>query len=270
MRRLAVIGTALLVLGAASTASAAINTYTAPIKFSSKKAGTAKKPAPLGFTLDIKASGTNGNRTAVLQNIRTKIYGLRFDGKDFPSCSLSKIAAAKNDNVCPKGAKVAAGYITAALGPSNNFTLNAPGVASCDPELDVWNSGQGKLTFFFVDTPTHICLGGALHTGSTGPYPATYKVQGKYTVTNVPIPDYIDFPLGKSPTALAGSLETEHLVWFKRTTKVKVKGKKKTVAAISAVGCQKGKRPYATTFSATLPTTGANETDTVSGSAKCS
>ncbi len=269
MRRIVFVVMTVAALVAASSAYAAINTYTAPIKFSSKKAGTAKKPAPLGFTLNITASGTNGNRTAVLQNIRTKIYGLRVDGKHFPTCSLSKIAAAKNDNVCPKGAKVAAGAITALLGPSNNFALHAVGVANCDPELDVWNSGQGKLTFFFVDTPTHVCLGGALHTGSTGPYPATYKVQGKYLVTNVPIPDYIDFPLGKSPTALAGSLVTEHLVWFKHTTKVKVKGKKKTVAAISSVGCKKGKRPYSTTFSATLPTTGTNETQTVSGSAKC-
>jgi hypothetical protein len=269
LRRIVFVVTAVAVLVAASSAYGAINAYTAPMKFAPKKSGSAKKPVAISFTQNITASGTNGNRTAVLQNIRTKIYGLRVNGKNFPTCSLSKIAAAKNDNVCPKGAKVAGGAITALLGPSNNFDLHAMGVANCDPALDVWNSGQGKLTFFFVDTPTHICLGGALHTGSTGPYPATYKMRGKYLITNVPIPDYIDFPLGKSPTALAGSLVTEHLVWFKHTTKVKVKGKKKTVAAVSSVGCKKHKRPYSTAFSAVLPTTGTHETQTISGSAKC-
>ncbi len=269
MRRISVVVvTALAALVAASAAYAEpINTYTAPFKFTSKKAGTAKKPAPIGFTEDISATGTGGNRTAVLLNIQTKIYGLKVDGKDFAKCSLSTIANAHTDTVCPPKAKVATGYITAALGPANNFATNAAGVAACDPDLDVWNSGQGKLTFFFVDTPTHVCLGGALHTGSTGPYPATYKVQGKNLITNVPIPDYIDFPLGKSATALAGSLETEHLVWFKKTAKVK--GKK--VASISSVGCQKRKRPYSTTFSATRSYTGVPiEKDSAKGTAPCS
>lgn len=260
MRRIVLLGTALVVLVAASSAYASINTYTAPFTFTSKKAGTPKKPAPVGFTENITASGTNGNRTAVLLDVKTKIYGLKVDGKDFPTCSLSKIAAALNDTVCPKKAEVATGYITASLGAQNNFQI--PGTA-CDPELDVWNSGQGKLTFFFVDTPTHVCLGGALHTGSTGPYPATYKMQGKYLVTNVPEPHYIDFPT----PGLAGSLETEHLVWFKSTAKKHGK----TVAAISSVGCQKGKRPYSTTFTANLPTAGpGTEVDTTSGTAPCS
>ena len=77
-----------------------------------------------------------------------------------------------------------------------------------------------------------MCLGGALTTGGTPPYPATYKIQGGFLVTNVPIPAAIDFPLG--PGSLAGSLETEHLVWAKRTKKVKGK----TVASISSVGVQ--------------------------------
>ncbi|MGI8505889.1 MAG: hypothetical protein ACR2MK_03630 [Solirubrobacteraceae bacterium] len=262
MRRIVLITTALGVLVAAASAYAAINTYQANVGFTSKKAGTAKKPVPIGFTLDLAASGTNGNRSAVLLDIKTKMYGIKLDGKDFPTCSLSRIAAAKNDNVCPKGSEVATGAIKALLGSATNFSSSAPGVATCDPQLDVWNSGQGKLTFFFVDTPTHQCLGGALHTGSTGPYPATYKQQGKYTVTDVPIPSYIDFPV----PGLAGSLINEHLKFF--STSKKVKGK--TVAPIASVGCQGKKRPYSVTFTSNLPPAGtAKETDTVSKSAPC-
>lgn len=258
MRRIIVIATALGVLVAASAAYAAINTYTAPMSFSSSKAGTASKPHPTSFTQNIKAMGTNGNRTAVLLNIKTKIYGLKVNGKDFPTCSFAKIENAKNDTGCPKGALVAKGSITAELGSRTNFTV--PGTP-CDPDLHVWNSGQGKLTFFFVIAPpTHVC--GGLQTGSTGPYPATYKVQGKYLVTNIPIPSYVDFPV----TGIAGSLTGEHLVWTSHSKKVH--GKK--VYSIASVGCLKGKRPYSTTFTANLPTAGtATETDTVSGSAAC-
>ncbi len=259
MRRILVIATALGVLVAAASAYAAINTYSASLGFTSKKAGSASKPVPIGYTQDIKATGTNGNRTAILLDINTKIYGLTADGKDFPTCSLSKIAAAHNDTVCPKGAKVATGDITASLGGQSDF--KAVG-AACDPNLDVWNSGQGKLTYFFVDTPTHQCLSGALQTGSTGPYPATYKTQGKYLVVNVPIPKYIYYPA----PSLAGSLETEHLVWVKASKKVKGK----TVAAIASVACQGNKRPYSMTFTSTLPPAGpAKEVDTVSKSAPC-
>jgi hypothetical protein len=262
LRRLALIAVAVGMLIAAGAAYAAtqINTYNATLKFSPTKAGTASKPVPISYTQDIKATGTNGNRTAVLTDIKTKIYGLKADGKDFPTCSLAKISAAGNDTSCPKGAQVASGYITASVGAQNNFALAG---TPCDPLLHVWNSGQGKLTFFFVDTaPNHECLGGALTTGKVGPYPATYKTQGKYLVVDVPVPHYVSFPA----PGVAGSLETEHLVWAKVTKKVKGK----TVAATASIGCQGKKRPYSTTFTANLPTTGQTQTSSVPGSAKCS
>jgi hypothetical protein len=252
---------ALVIAGVAYAAS--INTYTATLSFSSKKAGTPAKPAPIGFVQKIDAKGTNGNRTAVLTDILTKIYGLKADGKDFPQCSATKIANAGDDTGCPKGALVATGAITAAVGSATDFTAAG---AACDPELHVWNSGQGKLTFFFVDTPTHQCLGGALRTGQVGPYPATYKNKGKYLVVDVPVPKYVSFPA----PGQAGSLETEHLTWLKSTKKVHGK----TVAAIASTACLKGKRPYTTTFTANLPTStgapGSPEVDTVKGSAACS
>jgi len=247
----------------ASNKAQAINTYKTTLKFTSKASGTSKKPAPMGFTQDIKATGTHGNRTAVLLDLKTKVYGLVSNAKDFPTCAFTAIENAKNDTVCPKGAEVASGYITATLGSYSNFQASGQ---SCDPTLDVWNSGGGKLTFFFVDTATHQCLNGALTTGSVGPYPATVKQQGKYMVVDVPIPSFVDFPLG--PGALAGSLETEHLVWKKATTKVHGK----TVPLFASTACQGKNRPYSQSFKATLPSsTGAATTQsaTVSHKAAC-
>lgn len=253
---------ALAIAGVAYAAS--INTYKATLSFSGKKAGTAAKPVPVGYSQNITATGTNGNRTAVLTDILTKIYGLKADGKDFPQCSAAKISGAGDDTSCPKGALVATGAITAAVGSATDFTAAAQ---SCDPLLHVWNSGQGKLTFFFVDqAPNHLCLNGNLKTGQVGPYPATYKTQGKYLVVDVPVPHYVSFPA----PGVAGSLMTEHLNWLKVTKKVHGK----TVAASASVACLKGKRPYTTTFTANLPgptgNPGAPQKDTVTGSAPCS
>jgi hypothetical protein len=266
LKKIVLIAAALGVLVAAGTAYAAINTYTATLSFSPKKAGTASKPVPLSYTQNIVAKATTaGNRTAVLTDIVTKIYGLKADGKDFPTCSFASIGANGNDTKCPKGALVATGFITASVGSTADFSTAAG--APCNPLLHVWNSGQGKLTFFFVDqAPNHLCLNGNLKTGQVGPYPATYKTQGKYLVVDVPVPHYVSFP---APGA-SGSLESEHLNWLKVTKKVKGK----TVAMSSSVGCLKGKRPYTTTFTANQPSpTGApgpNEVDTVKASAPCS
>jgi hypothetical protein len=264
LRRIVLIATAVGVLGAASAAYAVtqINTYTATVKFTSKSAGTAKKPVPIGYTLDITASGTNGNRTAILQDLKTKIYGLAIDQKDFPTCSLNAIANAKSDAGCPKGALVASGYIHAEVGNPKDFTTAA---TPCNPALDVWNSGAGKLTYFFVDTPAHNCNGLGLKTGSTGPYPSTIKTQGKFLISDTPIPSFVGRPLG-----LAGSLLVEHLVFTHQSKKVKGK----TVQSLTTVGCQGTKRPYSETLTANLPdpTTGlggTTQTATVSHTAPC-
>ena len=107
MRRIVIAVTALVVLGTASAVYAAtsspINTYTAPMKFTPGKAGSKKKPSPIGFTQDITATGTNGNRTAVTLDFLTKIYGLKVDGKDFPTCSLHKIAHGQERQRLPEG-----------------------------------------------------------------------------------------------------------------------------------------------------------------------
>jgi len=259
MKRIAVLVTALAVLGTAATSYAAINTYGAGIAVTSKQAGTPSKPVPAGYTENLQVHGTNGNRAGVQLDIKTRIYGLVENGKDFPTCTLNQIANAQTDTVCPRGARVATGSITATLGSATDF--KAAGFA-CEPQLNVWNSGQGKLTFFFVETPAHQCLGGALKTGAVGPYPATYKQVGKYLELDVPIPRYIDYPV----SGLVGSLESEHLTFFKLTRQVHGK----TVAATSSIGCQGHTRPYSATFTSTLPTSGpAQEVHAVSGAAAC-
>ena len=258
MKRIAIAVTAVVVmLVAAGSALAAVNTYTASYKFMGNK-GSASKPAALSFNQKITAKPVMaGGRSGLLHDIKTTIYGARVNTAGFPSCSLSKIANAQNDTGCPAKAQVASGSITASVGPKSPFTASTG--QACDPLLHVWNTGPGKLAFFFVDTPSHQCLGGQLHTGSVGPFPATYKASGKNLSIDIPIPNTVDFPAGMSAN-LTGSLETETLNWKSQSMGSKHE--------ITSVGCQGGKRPYAFAFQAGLPG-GANETKSVKGSGSC-
>ena len=134
----------------------------------------------------------SGNlRPPILLDVKIKVYGLKVDGKDFATCSFAKIEAAHNDNVCPKKAMVATGYIHALLGDSTDFTKTG---AACDPGLDVWNGGQGKVTYFFYTNNAYQCLGGALKTGATPPYAGTYKMVGKYFEIDTPDPERDQLP----------------------------------------------------------------------------
>jgi hypothetical protein len=258
LRRIAVIATALLVLGAAGVAYAASQTYTAKMTFTTKKAGTKKKPVAIGYKLTLQYTGTASTpRPPVQLDIKTKIYGLQLNGKNFPTCSVTKIDNARNDNVCPKGALVGSGYIHSTLGAATNF--NVAGF-ECSPLLDVWNAGQGKQAFFFRTGPGHTC--GNLQTGDTPAYPGTYKTQGKYLMTNVPVPHDIDYPVA----GIVGSLQYEQLTYKSQTKKVH--GKK--VLSQESVGCLKHKRPYSVTTVTTGGSAGsAKKTETVSHSAPC-
>ena len=255
MKRIVLVATAAAVLIAATVAFAAtpINNYTATYSFSPGSSGTAKTPQKTAFTQKFGVtSATAGNRAGILLNIKTTIYGLKGNLKGLPTCTIPKITAAGTDTGCPKGALVAKGSIAALLGSSTNFLTSAT-AGSCNPNLDVWNAGPGKLAYFFVPTAAntpHACLNGAIKTGQVPPYPGTYKQSGKNLVLNTPIPATVDYP----SQGLVGSLQSETLTWKS--------------SAFTSVACQGSKRAYSTVFTATLPGQSPVAT-TVPGSAPC-
>jgi hypothetical protein len=254
LKRIVLVATAAAMLIAATVAFAAtpINTYKATVSFSQNSSGTAKKPVKTAFTQKfVVTPGTAGNRAGILLNINNTVYGLKVNVKGLPTCSIGTITAAGTDANCPKGALVAKGSINALLGSSSDFSTSAT-AGSCNPNLDVWNAGQGKLAFFFVPAASgaHSCLGGAIKVGQVPPYPGTYKQSGKNIVVNVPIPATVDYP----SQGLVGSLQSETLKW--------------SSSAITSVACKGNTRPYTNTFTATLPNQ-ANEVTKTSGSAPC-
>ncbi len=257
--RKVIIATVVALFALTAVASAAgPNADSGSVTYSSNKAGTKKKPHAISYVLKINTTATGTTLPQVTREVKLKIYGMKVDGKHFTTCSFNTIGTAKNDNVCPKKALVGSGSIVATL-------QGAPGSAPlpCTPYLDVWNSGQGKLTYFFRIGGSHQC--GGLQTGSTPPYAGTYKEQGGFFSSDVKIPPQINYPT----QGLTGLLFSESLNFTSQTAKVK--GKKYISQAVT--GCKKGKRPWQLqVISAPLSAgqTGPGQTSTVNGSSSCS
>ena len=126
MRRIIFLGTALVVLIAASVAVAAtLNTYTAKLTFSPTKAGSKSQPVAVSFVEMLTAkNATSGLRAGALNDIKTTIYGLVSNAKKFPTCDGNKISAMKSDSFCPKKALIATGPVK-----SSSVTRPSPGPA---------------------------------------------------------------------------------------------------------------------------------------------
>jgi len=263
VRRTIIIGTAIAMLVGASAAFASFNTYSASFTFSPTKAGSSNSPVPVGFAHVYHTGGTSGNRSAPWTDVKSTIYGLVSNGKYFPTCSLAKIAAAKNDNICPKGAEVATGVSNALLGPQQ--VPKAKGTP-CNPGIDVWNAGPGKVVYVLTAKTALQC--GGLKTGDAAPFYGYVSLHGKNLVIDVPQPPDVSTKVANIK-GIYSSVILEKLTFKKLTTKVKGK----TVGYLESVGCKAGKRPWTQSFTAlNYPGQpgGTTSTQTVVGSAKCS
>jgi hypothetical protein len=284
LRRTIIIGAALAALlgsGIAFAASNDFNSYTATETFSPNHAGTAKKPSPIGISEHWVAKGNNGHNTAPLVRIVAKIYGMKTDGKDFPTCTASKINSAganggKWNKACPGGetgpAMIGQGPVESELvSPSGPTSHGVP----CDPYLYIYNGGQGTQVFFFTETPfapnpKYKCVNGAVPTGSAAAYNGfitnASKSNGNTWTLNIPLPASVSTNAGN--TGLYASLEKLDVTYAKKTEKKNGK----TIAYGASVGCKGGKRPWSFTFYAQnykgqQPT---HQTTTKSGTAACS
>jgi hypothetical protein len=257
LKRTIAVGTALVVLLTAGVAYAALNSYAGSGLTFSHGVGTAKKPVPISWKETLKAANTTpGKSAAVLTDIKTTIYGMTIDSKDFPTCSSKTIdSPPRYDAACPKKSLIGTGPVRAVLGPN---TLNASQGFTCITYLHVYNAGGGKAWYFFTTKPNSC---GTLTTGQTAPYEGTSKRVGKNLVIDVPLPP--DVSTNVANIHLYGSLVSEVLTFPKLTTKAKGK----TVGYFNSVGCQKGKRPYKIAFTATNGST--SQTQVVSGKGNC-
>jgi len=254
LRRIIIIGTAVAVLCSAAVALAAGNfdTFTATSTFSPSTAGSETHPSLLTLTEHWTAKGSSGGNAAPLTKIVAKVYGLTYNGKDFPTCSAAKINAAGSsgqwDKVCPKGSYIGGGAVEAQLTPPASGTGTA-----CDPYLRIFNGGPTTQTFFFVVSPwtdsagtvpsSRTCAG--TKTGvACAAYSGTLSHSGKTAVLTIKLP-------GCASTNAAGlglyaALQKLDVTYNKLTTKVNGK----VIGYGESVACLGNKRPYSITFTA--------------------
>jgi hypothetical protein len=252
---IAVTTIAALVAAAGAYAATALNTYpNSSLTFHSGNPGTPAKPSPASFEeLFHVQNATPGLNAAPAIDIKLKMYGLRLDWKDFPTCSPAKVLASYGAG-CPPKSLVATGPITAALGSP---TLTGP-TSPCDPLLKAWNAGGGRVVEFLLITATHPCSG--VTPPGANPYVVTFKQAGNYLVQDAPLPPDVSTQAAGLP--LYSSITQNDLIWGATR---RVKGK--TVSYLSSIGCMHGKRPYSMTFTATNGTT--PETTVINGNGAC-
>jgi hypothetical protein len=262
MRRKVIAITALvcLVVAGSAFAATAFNHYGASFKFSGP-AGSKKKPAAVSYTLTYSAaSTTSGNRAWPLTDIKSTLDGVKSNWKSFPKCTEAQMDnLPKYNAVCPKNSLVATGPVQSYVGPGSDMAVGAPGSWACSLKLWVYNSGGGKLTYFFTVPNPAKCNG--LTTGAAQPYVATTKEVHGNLFQDVPLPP--DVSTNVEHLGLYGSLEHEVLN-FKKLT-IKVKGK--TVPFIASTGCTKNKHKWSVTFAGNNGST--TQTQTINGAAKC-
>lgn len=258
MRRLVIIGTAIAVLGASAVAYAAthFNNYNGSNLAITKAAGSKAKPAALGMVETLKANAPSGQRAAPLDNIKLKIYGVKFDVGKLPVCSDSKIESNKTnpDGGCPKGSVIGGGPVHSELGSGTNSSASAG--TPCNPYLNVFNGGPKTQVFYFYTKAATDC--GGLTTGATAPYDGHISYAGGNAIVNVPLPPDISTKVANLPNYY-GSLITETLTFGK-----KADGK----VYMAGVGCKAGKRAWSITFT-NENYGGGSDTQTVKGSSKC-
>jgi hypothetical protein len=264
LRRKLIIGgalAALCALAGVAYASTALNNYSAKIAFSSSKPGSAAKPVPLSYTETLTANNPDSSKVAApLVDIKTTIYGMTSNLKDFKTCSEATIEKGPKYNAnCPKGSEVASGFVNSELGGP---TLAKSAAVACNPDLAIYNGGGNKEFYFFTAPSPRSCNG--LTTGATLPYVGTVAKSGKNLVINVPLPPDVSTKVANIPDEY-GSLIKESI----RVTALSTKVHGKTVYSQQSVACSGSKRPYSVAFTAVASASSPKVTQTVKGSAKC-
>src|SRR3954466_16020894 len=112
MRRVAAIVAALVtVLAAAGIAYAQAqnNTYAVQAAVTPTGKGNKKKPNPVGVKFNYQVNEAAGLQPAAAKTYKIDFYGLKTNGRRFPTCTFQQISQAQGGADCPAGSKVGTG-----------------------------------------------------------------------------------------------------------------------------------------------------------------
>lgn len=238
MRKIALLITAFVtVLAVAATAVAQSgNSYAIQGSITPNKAGSKKKPTIVREKFSYQVTGPNSQAPSAVNKYRIDLYGVRSNGKYFPTCTYNSIVANNNsDAKCKSGSLVGQGTVISDL-----YGANPAQFTSCKKSLKLYNGGQNKLTLYLYG-PGSDCGG----IGNSFLIAASYvKGSGGGQVLTFTVPPSILHPVPGFTTAVTSTQSTINL-----TAKRVGKGRRaRRVGYLESVGCLGKKRPFVVSF----------------------
>ncbi len=217
----------------------AVNTYEVDIASGSpNKAGSAAKPVPSSLNFGYEVGDTENLRPSVIAQYRIAAEGIKYFTKARPTCTFAQADEAPAFNKKCKKAIVGNGTIANAFGAATDRA----GKAACDVKLTLINISNGPgvnqkrgAMAIRIDTDPPACPL-SIHASLAAPI-FDVKIEGiKGSELRFSVPDNLKHPAPGVDNSVIDV--TSHVL--KKTGKVKVKGKQRTVGFASAVG-RKGK-----------------------------
>lgn len=251
MRKFWVAGTAamlVLALAAIAIAQTAVeNTYEVIGSTSPPKAGTKKKPVPIGIAFDYNVSEREGRRPTPVKKYSIQFQGTQVNTNFFKKCSDSTIEA-EGPEGCPSGSIVGTGFIENETGDRNDPNNRS---IKCNAGIFVINEGNRDATIYVRGTQTSTDPRTRCDINLAAPIDANFVKRGNVSALEFVVPDSLLHPL---PTLSNAVKRVDSNV--KRLT---VKRRGKTRGFFEAVGgCRNGKRLITVVFT---PETGSTKSD---------
>jgi hypothetical protein len=255
MRKFSIAAIAVVALFAMAGIAYAANVYSLTSASTSPKGkGSPDKPFPTGVKFGYTVKDAAGPRGAPVKTYKIAFQGLTNKyAKNFPKCSYSDTAAdaplSTINAKCGK-AKVGSGRIESLVAPDASTDPNQV-LFYCNLQLTLYNLGNGIAIRLDADNTTQPTS----QDGPIGCIVNTHRaIQAKFKnlkIGGVPSAslnfDVLPELLHNSGLAITVANTTSSIP--KKTTKVKVNGKKRTVGFYSSIGCgKKNKREIRVTF----------------------
>jgi hypothetical protein len=226
----------------------AVNTYEVDIASGgpTNKPGSAAKPGPAFLNFGYEVGDTENLRPSVIKQYFIASEGIKYFPKARPTCTFAQADQAPAYNRKCKAAVVGNGTIANAFGPATDRTAKA----GCDVKLTLINISNGPgvtkkrgAMAIRIDTDPPACPL-AIHGALAAPI-FDVKIEGiPSSELRFTVPDNLRHPAPGVDNSVIDV--TSHVL--KKTGKVKVKGKTRTVGFASAVGRKGSKRTVRVTF----------------------
>jgi hypothetical protein len=260
MRKLWLAGVAALVAAMSVSGIAyAVNTYVVDIASGGpgNKAGSPSKPMAAFLNFGYEVGDTNNNRPSVINQYFIAAEGIKYFPKARPTCTFAQADESPAYNRKCRAALVGRGTIANAFGPATDPTAKA----GCDVKLTLLNISNGPGVTkkrggmaIRIDTDPPACPL-SIHGALAAPI-FDVKIEGiKSSELRFRVPDNLVHP---APGVDNSVIDVSSKV-LRKTGKVKIKGKTRTVGFASAVGRKGKQRTVRVTF---VDETGHRETAT--------